>query len=413
MWRILKRFRGWMKGELQLKKLRYLLGPLVIILLIIPTINLIYTKKCERVLAQKDITSIKHQYNNIIRDRGGILKDYMITSGDLMLQGSSELSSTVDQNPIHVFPFKDAEYDVTILGRAYTQSLQEASILNSTNGINEKSKIALIVSLQWFEKEAGLDGEDYSVNFSEYQFYKMMNSNKISNENKEYYAKRNYELLSKGNEFTEEKLYAGLHAKDDFISKMCLVMIKPYYKFKEYILDTKDKVLTYNLVSKLPNNNECNNIKNLDWNEEYSKAEGQGEKNASGNHLKVDDEYYNKYLKDIYYKLEGTSKDVDLVMSKEIDDYEYFLKVSKELGVKPLIIITPAHGSYYDYLGLNREKRLEYYKTIENMAKEYGFDVLNLQDKEYEEYYLKDVMHLGWKGWLNINEEIFKYYKER
>ena len=53
------------------------------------------------------------------------------------------------------------------------------------------------------------------------------------------------------------------------------------------------------------------------------------------------------------------------------------------------------------------------YDTIEDVAENYGFDVLNLRDKEYEHYYLKDAMHLGWKGWLNINEEISRYYKER
>lgn len=31
---------------------------------------------------------------------------------------------------------------------------------------------------------------------------------------------------------------------------------------------------------------------------------------------------------------------------------------------------------------------------------------------EYEDYFLKDVMHLGWKGWVYVDEAIDKYYKE-
>ncbi|MBQ8338212.1 MAG: hypothetical protein IJY33_03625, partial [Oscillospiraceae bacterium] len=31
---------------------------------------------------------------------------------------------------------------------------------------------------------------------------------------------------------------------------------------------------------------------------------------------------------------------------------------------------------------------------------------------EYEEYFLCDTMHLGWKGWLKVNEEIDKFYHE-
>lgn len=48
---------------------------------------------------------------------------------------------------------------------------------------------------------------------------------------------------------------------------------------------------------------------------------------------------------------------------------------------------------------------------MEGITEEKGFDVLNLQNIEYEKYYMHDVMHLGWKGWLTINEEISKYFQ--
>ena len=73
----------------------------------------------------------------------------------------------------------------------------------------------------------------------------------------------------------------------------------------------------------------------------------------------------------------------------------------------------PVNGLYYDHLGLDEEKRTEFYDTVEKLADDKGFEVLNLQNKEYEKYYLSDVMHLGWKGWLNINEEMYKYFNER
>ena len=60
-----------------------------------------------------------------------------------------------------MFPFADAQYDVSVFGRAYTQSLQHSSILNSMNGLNDTSKVAIVVSLQWFEKPDVLDGEHY------------------------------------------------------------------------------------------------------------------------------------------------------------------------------------------------------------------------------------------------------------
>ncbi len=70
------------------------------------------------------------------------------------------------------------------------------------------------------------------------------------------------------------------------------------------------------------------------------------------------------------------------------------------------------NGWYYDYTGIGVEERREFYSKLEKIAKDNGFDVLNLNNKEYEKYYLSDVMHLGWKGWLNVTEEMYKYFNE-
>lgn len=43
-------------------------------------------------------------------------------------------------------------------------------------------------------------------------------------------------------------------------------------------------------------------------------------------------------------------------------------------------------------------------------AEKYGFDVLTMEDKEYEPYFMRDVMHLGWKGWLYVDEKITEHY---
>ena len=73
----------------------------------------------------------------------------------------------------------------------------------------------------------------------------------------------------------------------------------------------------------------------------------------------------------------------------------------------------PVNGLYYNHLGLDEGKRTEFYETIEKMAEDKGFEVVNLQNNEYEKYYLEDVMHLGWKGWLKVNEEISEYFEKR
>lgn len=395
-----------------MKRYRYFIIPIVCITIFACAFNVILDKKYEEIRNKKDLTSVKHTYNHIIRDRGGLLKDKMNEDNDLMLLGSSELSSAVVQNPINVFPFKGAEYDVSIFGRAYTQTLQHTTMLSSISNLNSDDKIAIVVSAQWFEKESGIAGTDFSVNFSEQQFYKIFNNDKISKENKLYYAERMAELLGESGQFGEETIYANLYAKDNIISKGTLGLLKPYYWLKEYMLDVKDKVQTIKVLNGLGDKKETN-LKEINWDEEYLKADAEGASKVTNNDINVDDSYYDKYLRDVYEGLEGKWNNVDLLASKELKDYELFLNVSKELDVKPLVVLMPVNGLYYDHLGLTKEKRDLFYNTVEAMAVERGFDVLNLQNKEYEKYYLSDVMHLGWKGWLTIDEEMYKYFEKR
>ena len=68
-------------------------------------------------------------------------------------------------------------------------------------------------------------------------------------------------------------------------------------------------------------------------------------------------------------------------------------------------------GYYYDYIGIDKEKRYSVYDKLVEIINNYGFDYLDLRDKEYVPYFYKDVMHFGWKGWLYVDEQITKYYK--
>ena len=395
-----------------MKKYRFFLIPIVCIFIFANVFNMLIDKKYKELVTSKDLTSLKHTYNQIIRDRGGVLKDEMKKENDLILLGSSELSSGVGQNPINMFPNNYAEYDVSIYGRAYTQSLQHTTILSNIDNINNKDKVAIIISSQWFENIKGIDGGDFSVNFSEQQFYDFINNNKISKENKLYYSKRISELLRKSEEYGEERIYANLYYRDNLITKGALTLLKPYYMLKEYMLDTKDKVQTIKLLEKL-NGKDSRAIKNIIWDEEYKKADNEGKKYVTNNEIYVEDKYYDTYLRDKYDSLKGSRENIDLLKSKEMDDYKFLLDTCEEIGVKPLIILMPVNGKYYDHLGLNKEKRTQFYDSLENIAEGYDFDVLNLQNKEYEKYYLSDVMHLGWKGWLNINEEMCNYFNKK
>lgn len=91
----------------------------------------------------------------------------------------------------------------------------------------------------------------------------------------------------------------------------------------------------------------------------------------------------------------------------------FLLDVCREKGIEPLFIHVPLHGQWSDYTGFAADRRTEYYEHVRSIAQEYGVKLLDLTGFEYEPYFMCDTMHLGWKGWLAVDQALISYYYEQ
>jgi len=392
------------------RKVICVLFPIIICIITVILLNSFLDKKLEVMLENKDLTEINIAYGSMYKDRGAVYNDYLMKNNYLALQGSSEFVVPVSQLPTKVFPVKGMEKVVTN-GRAYFQTLNHASILGSENTDNKEKKVALFLSIQWFFDKNGADPKSFQSNFAPVQFYKYLSNPKITEKNKKIYAARMDNLLSGNSQFASEKLYASIYINDGLIYKIAQVLFKPYFIFRENIVDLKDKGLLYRRL-KLLNEKKDVQVRDVNWDEEYKKAEEEGKSKVTNNDFFVDDNYFNKYIKNVN-AFKDSKKNIDVTNSEEFDDYELYLDTCVDLGIKPYIILIPTNGKFYDYAGMTKESRDDFYDRVEKMAKEKGFEVLNLKDEEYTPYFMFDVMHLGWKGWTKVEEELYKHYNEK
>lgn len=88
------------------------------------------------------------------------------------------------------------------------------------------------------------------------------------------------------------------------------------------------------------------------------------------------------------------------------------MDVCRETDITPLIVSIPVNGRWYDWTGFPKEDREGYYKNIREICQEYQVELADFSDKEYEPYFLKDIMHLGWKGWVYLDEAVYEFYKK-
>lgn len=351
------------------------------------------------------------------KEKGLILQKKSLERKDnLQLLGSSELADkTIPTHPMNIFADKADGFQINGVGRGYCQSIIHAARIGALSKEYKDKKLVIIISPQWFNTK-GLGTNEFLMNFSELQFYTFMFNNNIDKSIKLSFAKRTKQLLESDKNNLMVSIYASLYTYNNAPSKIALDILNPYYKFKSYILSIRDKRIAYDRLLKYKKAGEKQYIEPkssvYDWNSQMEKAELLAKTKANNNDFYILNDYYNQYIKDNLNTYKGSYKNESYINSPEYEDFKLLLEICKSQNIKPLFVSVPVHGKWYDYCEFPKENREACYKEIRTLVAGYGFEMLDLSENEYEKYFLKDIMHLGWKGWIYIDEAIDKYYHE-
>jgi D-alanine transfer protein len=146
----------------------------------------------------------------------------------------------------------------------------------------------------------------------------------------------------------------------------------------------------------------------IKWNVLMQGAGVEGRLRSGNNPFFIKNSYYNNRLK-------GTPRNhynSSYTYSKEYGDYELFLEVCKETNIKPMVVIIPVNGRWYDHIGFKKSERQKYYNKVKKIAKSYGAVVDDCSGREYQKYFLEDSIHIGWEGWVKVSEDIYKFAKQ-
>lgn len=383
-------------------KLKAFLLSLVLVIATLALLNVTYVKKIDDYYKVKD-NSIRYSTSYEKYKSRDILTSN-ITPNTFVLLGSSELVATIneDYHPNKIFNYND--FNIMQIGTSYSQNIIQATTLGSIEGSMTNRKVAIIESVQWFEKD-GTHQDAFLNKASQEHIFQTLSNKKISKDTKEKLIDRIIEI-TKGNKLQNDlyKKYKSyfIEGKGTFIDKKLLELDNTIYSFKlKQIFYQKHAKSDYpSLGDKTPD---------YDWEKMTNQFVEEVKKKTDNNDYAVDNNYYNTYLKDRYASLKDSNKDLSYLESPEYSDMELFLTVAKELGIEVEVIIFPVNGKWNDYTGVSREMREKTYKKIEDVAKSHGATVLNYGNREYDDYFLFDVMHVGVKGWMEVEKELYKF----
>lgn len=325
-----------------------------------------------------------------------------ITKDTTLILGSSELNSAYDYSEHASNMLNYSDLNVCVVGSGNYQSIIHTSIIGSLGESIKNIPVFLIISPQWFEKN-GIESAAFVSRISKEHVLNLMENPKISEKNKRKFIDRILKLSENSSLHKDFQEY-----KDIYIEKKLSASsyISVMLKNKKEIFNNKFKFK--NTFAKRYEDDDKPYGNDFNLKELLLKADEKGKKACTNNEFKIENGYYVEYVEPKYKELKDTQKDMSYDESLEYEDLELFLNISKELGLDLHFISVPVHGIWYDYVGFPKEKRQSYYKKIREIASSHKTALLDLSNHEYTDYFLKDIMHLGWKGWLYIDEEIIK-----
>ncbi len=339
----------------------------------------------------------------------------------ITVYGSSELRTTdISTHPSNFFAENRQEFVVNLVGRGSCQSLIHALSIAACGDTLAGKKVVLITSPQSFV-EGGIAPDLFMANFSEQQYLTLMSDNSIPEEMKQRFSARVDELLDEyavATNSERENTAASMLAKSVTDGdSMTRALIAPYTAASRWLLEVKDGATAQRMISDAweqhPNSDTSGEapLVTIDWDAAVSTATAEAEAATDNNEVGILNDYYTTYIGRKLAQQKDKDADLSYSQSKEYADLRLLLDVCKLKGISPMFVHVPLHGDWSDYTGFTAERRAEYYENVRNIVLEYdNVTLLDLTGYEYEEYFLCDIMHLGWKGWLEVDKALVEYY---
>ena len=343
-----------------------------------------------------------------------------MTDDSLLVFGSSELStskSMIPEVPAAVFGENDYGLQLIYVGEAYDQSLWHAVALGAyaqagaiPAGPDGKRKVVIIVSPGWFE-DGGLDTDTFETRFS-YSLYEHFCDNpRISDDTKGYIRQR---LLDCG--ISETKLNAAAGSLPQDFLNAAVFEAADDLRLRRELIGVRSSGIP--AVENAEDGSDASVDTSAggtgtspDFDALRTQATADAEAATLTNDWGVEDSFYTEKIAPILSTSAGVRAGETYSDTSEYDDLSCFLAIARENDIETLVVISPVLGPYYDHIGISAATRASCYERIRTICQEYDAPMADFSDCEYEKYFLFDIVHFGWIGWVDVEQSIYSFWE--
>ncbi|MBR3321084.1 MAG: D-alanyl-lipoteichoic acid biosynthesis protein DltD [Exiguobacterium sp.] len=324
-----------------------------------------------------------------------------------LIMGSSEFSYFEGCSAYPSVFFGESNYgmDTMMVGNPWFQSLWHAIEVGALDEAIPDNKVAIFVSVQWFLDYQDV-AEDYRYAYSRESLEAFLANEAISDELKDTVVKR-------ASEYGVDVAWAtgpSFSSVPDAINGFAEELLSRTEHVRQLANGEGEGSQSANQA--IPPGR-FSAASSPDWDALMSVSAKEGEAATRSNSFGMLDSYYeNAY--EAWLESTRANKAVNeaggVVNPNEPVDFQLLLDVCKACEVEPLIIIMPVKGSAYDETQYTSEVRELAYSTIRGLCEENEVSYYDTTSHEYDLYYIRDVMHLGWTGWADIDRVLYDFY---
>jgi D-alanine transfer protein len=383
-----------------------LFSPIICAFLALLLIFLIPNSWIENLIPKSRVSQAATELNPIMF-QGKYIQSKMLEDNQyLPIFGSSELARLDAFHPSNYFQENYDGFVPFLVGRGGSISI--IHFLNFAEHIDQLKgkKLVFVLSPQWFQPR-GADESHFVPNYSSLQGYDFALNNKIDPVVKRDAIKRLLHFVPVKDDQLLKTLYLGEISNDPWAKRKAL-LVKPIAYAYRAILEKKD--LFYSMVGGTSRSREIKgSVKDKNWTQLKQLAANEGARQSTNNRFLVINSQYNK-MKKVVPSLKGYKRGASYGRSVEYYDFQLVLDLLKQSGAKPLFISVPVNGPWYDYTGFPKQGRTSYYKRIKEQVQAEGFPIADFSNHEYDPYFMKDTIHIGWKGWVYVDKAIKDFY---
>ncbi|GAA0432891.1 MAG: D-alanyl-lipoteichoic acid biosynthesis protein DltD [Bacillota bacterium] len=383
-------------------KKKYFFGPIILALVLFAGVVLVPVSWLAKLVPEdrleESATSLE---SNMFQ--GTYLQSEMLKHSTYVpIYGSSELSRWDPFHPSNYFEMNAAVFTPYLIGKGgMTSIIHDLNFATHADQLKNKQMV-IIVSPQWFVKH-GTDEQHFAPNYSALQAYQLPFNKEVDEQVKRKLMQRLITYDAVKNDTILYQLY------DAYLNDKKVKFNIFSVSAKAYISLLKKKDLYFTLLKDKPTNrHQSNEVKDKTWEELQAQADAYGEKRTQHSKFYIDDNVY-KYRKHYIKGMKGKNKGHSYAESLEYEDFQLMLDILKEANADPLFVIIPVNGAYYDYTGFPEKGRQEYYTRIKKQINDSGFTYADYSDHEYDPHFMRDTIHIGWKGWVYLNEDMQKF----